>query len=411
MEKRAFDFKSQINKLNNVFKGEISTVITATKVFDAVFSIAEKGKTLKYQVVSLESDYLKYGASVTSALKKAGVEFSVFLINANELDFAKPEEVFSVKNSQVIIIGGKDIISYVLFYVSKNNQGCHAVLTEPHAEGLLGKLVTVPDGGFVKVIDVEPLKTIILDKDIINKASGKSVAYAYIKSVGKAVALIDYKLALLVGSKKLDKIHYDRARLAVTLISKINEYENFNEVLAYASILIAEVLASSNVLTTGGQMDVAHALELVYPNGDKSNIAYVAIDRTIKLYHSFFVNDLSNLFSVADYNGDVSLLSKVSGKDASYFLNLLKIPTEKRRKLLNKLFALTKNDFIKETSALIKILPQIKSCYLLLKKEREGALNIKYAIIKNGITLAPYLSDAVSVLSTMRDFGVLALAK
>ena len=113
MEKRAFDFKSQINKLNNVFKGEISTVITATKVFDAVFSIAEKGKTLKYEVVSLESDYLKYGASVTSALKKAGVEFSVFLINANELDFAKPEEVFSVKNSQVIIIGGKDIISYV----------------------------------------------------------------------------------------------------------------------------------------------------------------------------------------------------------------------------------------------------------------------------------------------------------
>ena len=168
--------------------------------------------------------------------------------------------------------------------------------------------------------------------------------------------------------------------------------------LAYASLLNAEVLYSSNVLLDGGQSHVAHAIELQLPAEDKGNVAYVAFDRVVKLYHAFFTND-------------ISLISKISGKDVSYFYDKLKIPSAKRKDMLSKLILLTRNGFLKETTVALTSLADIKSNYCKFKKQKQNVINFKYAHLKNGVELASYLSSETTVLTLLRDFGVLNLLK
>ena len=408
---RAFDFNAQVKKFNQVVENKISTFITAEKFFNAVYSIALKNPNAKFEIVSLESDFIKFGSDITMALTKAGVEYSVFLIDTDDVNFEKPEEVFAIKNCEIIVLGGKDFISYARFYASNTNGGCHALLTEPYVEGLLGNKVTVPDGGFFKSITVSPLKTLVLDKDVISKARGNKIAYAYIKSIGKLIALIEYKLSILCGAKQMDKVHYDRARLLVTLLSQINTFKKPIEIIVYCSLTASQILASSNVLSCAGNEKIAHAIELINKDFIKCDVAMTAFIKTAKLYHAFFTNDLTDLPSVADYNGDISLLCKISGKDKEYFYSLLKIPSKERKKLLAKLINLTRADFLKETSVIISMLDGVQKTFLALKKTNESLSTIKYPIVKESLKLAPYLTSEVTVLSLCRDFGVINLAK
>ena len=209
----------------------------------------------------------------------------------------------------------------------------------------------------------------------------------------------------------MDKEHFDRARLSVTLLSQINSFNKPIEFIAYCSLISAQILASSNVLLDGGNERVAHAIELINKDFSKGDVALTAFIKTAKLYHAFFTNDLTDLPSVADYNGDISLLCKISGKDKEYFYSLLKIPSKERKKLLAKLINITRGDFLKETSAIIKILDSVQKTFLSLKKANETVATIKYSIVKEGLKLAPYLTSEVTVLALCRDFGVINLAK
>ena len=409
-EKRVFDFETQLNKLQAVFNKNINTEIMASKTYDAVFSVAENSGGSEFEVVALEKDFLKHGEGIVRALKDAGVKYSVLLFSVADLNFTKPKKIFGLKSSEIIILGGKELISYALFYASNNTKNVHAVLTEPYVEGLLGNTVTVPDGGFVKVITVSKLKTLIFDKTILAKSNSNAVAYSYIKCAGKLITLIDYKLDLLIGEKTLQREHYDRARLAIALINNIKTFANPIEVLAYASLLNAEVLASSNVLTGGGQRNIAHALELQLPTADRGDVALVSLDRAIKLYHAFFVNDFSSVLSVADYTGDVNKISKISNKDSAYFYSNIKIPSVKRKNMLSKLISLTRAGFIKETSQLMSILLDVKKNYMRFKGQKT-VTNFKYVQLKNAVQLAPYLTSETTVLTLLRDFGVLNTLK
>ena len=410
IKKRAFDFDVQVNKLAKVFKDKINTEITANKTYNAVFSVAEKSGGAEFEIIAFEKDFIKYGDGVVNALKDANVKYSVLLISVSDLNFKNPKKIFGIKSSEVIVLGGKQLISYVLFYASMQTKNIHAVLTEPYLEGLLGNLVTVPDGGFFKSINVSKLKTIILDKSIISKADESAVAYSYVKSISKFISLIDYKYALLTSEKTFNQVYYDRARLAMTLVANINSFTNYIEVLTYASLLNAEVLYSSNVLSDGGQTNVAHVIELQLPSVDKGDAAYVAFDRVLKLYHAFFTNDFGDVLSVADYNGDVAKLSKISSKEQNYFYNNLKIPSAKRIKIINKLLNVTRSGFKKETTELLKMLSLVKSTYLTLSNKK-SVYAFKYVHLKNAVQLAPYLSSQTTVLTTIRDFGILNTLK
>ena len=410
MKLKQLNFNAQINKLTAVIGSKINTVITAGKAQSEVFNIAKNSPNSVFEIIARESDFIRFGDVITSSLKTAGVKYSVFLIPEGTLNFDKPNEVFGSKSAEVIVLGGKNLISYALFYASQKTQNFHAVLTEPYVEGLLGNSVTLRDGGYVKVVPVSKLKTLILDKTIISKSSATATAYSYIKCAGKFVQLIDYKLAVLTGEKRFNKEDYDRARLAATLTANIKSFSNPVEVLTYASLLNAVILVDSNLFDGGGHGLVSHALELIIPDADEGDLGFIALDRLIKLYHAFFVNDLTNILSVADYNADVALLSKISGKPTEFFYNNLKIPSEKRRLLLIELIKKTKNQFVVETQTALKVLGEIKANYLAFKKQK-SILNLKYAVIKQGVTLAPYLDSKITVLTLLRDFGVLKTAK
>jgi hypothetical protein len=92
-----------------------------------------------------------------------------------------------------------------------------------------------------------------------------------------------------------------------------------------------------------------------------------------------------------------------------FLLGNLKIPSEKRRLLINLLIDKTRDDFLSETTAILKAFYKIKKYYSSLTGVM-GDGNISYKQIKNAVTLSPYLTDKTSVLTLMRDLGVLSCA-
>jgi hypothetical protein len=105
------------------------------------------------------------------------------------------------------------------------------------------------------------------------------------------------------------------------------------------------------------------------------------------------------------------LLSETANAPADEFLQNLKIPSENRYKLLRKLIGVTRSGFLKEVTEVLTSLKGIKNTYLKYKNVPENNVAVKYAILKNAITVAPYLSKTTSILTLMRDFGVLNTAK
>ena len=83
------------------------------------------------------------------------------------------------------------------------------------------------------------------------------------------------------------------------------------------------------------------------------------------------------------------------------------MPSAKRVELINKLTLKVGAIFLKETSVLLKVLPNIeKAFYLQLKKER-AFKDIDIADIKNALRLSTYLTESQNVLVVMRDLGLL----
>ena len=91
-----------------------------------------------------------------------------------------------------------------------------------------------------------------------------------------------------------------------------------------------------------------------------------------------------------------------------YFYKNLKIPSERRRKLIALLMQKTRDDFKRETTLILSVLPSIIKIYdKLNNKERK---TISYKQIKNAVCLGAYLTDKTSTLTLCRDEGILKCA-
>ena len=121
-----------------------------------------------------------------------------------------------------------------------------------------------------------------------------------------------------------------------------------------------------------------------------------------------FSNDLSDLLSVPDYEGDLLTLEEFSGYERAHFYKNLKIPSEKRRKLINMLLDKTRDDFKKETTVILSVLPSVIKIYSQLNGKKRQTISYKQT--KNAVNLGSYLTDRTSVLTLCRDLGILKCA-
>ncbi len=408
LEKTVFETNKKFQNLrsNEFFLN--NTEICVGNVYDAVYSIALKyNKSQKAQILCREKDFSLIGSNIFKALKDVGVNYSVLLIEDVDYNNVKKSNSFNFNEDYVIAVGCEQLISLALYYAGKRKVDCHAVLTEPSCEYVFTKSVKIEAGAIPLKVETTPFKSVTYDVNVIKKASNSCFAAAYILVISKLLALIDYKMYLLLNGKSLDKENYNLAKEAISLVANISTYKNPKEVLIYAEAVIALIRAKSEVLNDFSLELFADTLcttTLPYSVGERTLTAFLKLS---PLYHMFFSNDFSDIISMPNYVKDCYELESITGKFSGIFLKNVKIPSNRRLKLTSAIINKTKDGFKKETSSVLSILNTVKRIYYILSKEEKEFELPPYSEIKKALKLCTYLSDKESVLKVFRDMGVL----
>ncbi len=411
MTKKIFDYNLEMQNCFSINMEDNLPEFSTASLYDAVYSLALKVENKKVDFVCLESDYVKFGGIVNKALKDTQTEVNVLLIEDSEFYHVHSKSFFTFSGGEVIAMGSSQLLALTAYYATMQKIPCIAVLTEPNFENVLSSEMQILLDGIPVLVDVAPFKTVVCDIEVIKKSSKEMIAESYIRTVSKLLTLIDYKLRVYTDGLTFDKTSYEQVKDAIQKVIAINNYQNPKEVLVYCQAVLAKINATTGIIKEGAVELFADTLGVFSPDFSYGDRLMMAFSKLVKIYHMYFNNDFSDLISVPDYNADIFLLEKSTGKSGSYFRKKLKIPSEKRRNLLNALIYKTKDGFIKETSSLLSILFAIEKIYAGLNKPNREKPVINYDIIKNSLSLCTYFSNRTSVLTLCRDAGVLRCLK
>ena len=392
--------------IENIGK-EFAGLVFVGKLLDAFSSRKAELSHGKIELIMTESDFSKVGGLVLNALKSCDIQPALLLIEENDFHYTSVQKSFSTGFGGVIAVGDKNLLSSVRYYASLRDVPCYAVPTTPYFESISSRSVYLKTDGLVAVMPAKPYKSIFIDETVILKAENKHFSKAYISVMSKLTALIDYKIDCFLSGNKVDSDLFLAVKKAINTLATITAYENYKTAIIGAELLILSINYNSP-FSGSGVWVIKDALSLFSPKlsgGDKTLIAF---EKTAKIYHMLFSNDYSDLLSVPDYESDLLALIEYSGYERARFYKNLKIPSEKRRKLINLLLDKTRNDFKKETSVILSVLPSVIKIYSQLNgKKRE---TISYKQTKNAVNLGSYLTDRTSALTLCRDLGILKCA-
>lgn len=405
MDKKTFDFNSEILKLFNDKKFDVDVRVAGAS--DTLFCVANENAGKKFDIVFVESDYLKFSKIIIGALKRACAEFSIFLIEDKDFTHSKNKSFFNFNGDIVVVVGNMDLISITSHYASIQNKEIYAVLTEPCAEYLLLNKARIFANGIYTSVDIKPIKSLIYDIDILIKASNEAYQESFINVISKLVTLIDYKFRVLITGKEFDLKSYQRIKNAISLVAGINAYENRKEVLIYAEAVMATERKLSEVIDDGAVELYCDALGLFSSKAPKRERLFMAMRSILELYEMLFVSNLSGLISVADYNADVTFLEKSTGKSGSYFRKNLLIPSPRRLDIINKILLKTKDGFLKEIESVLFVMKAIEKVYKSFGGKVDNENKLPLSAKREGLRASTYLSNKITLLTHMRDMGVL----
>ncbi|MBO5926153.1 MAG: iron-containing alcohol dehydrogenase [Clostridia bacterium] len=401
---KIFDFENQIK---NLFKSESESEVIVSSVNDALFNLASENAGKKIDLVFTEKDYIKFGKIITAGLKKACAEYSTLLIEDLDFDHVKNKSFFNFKGEIIIVVGSKDLISITQHYASLLKKKVHAVPTEPNNEYLLLNYAKLPTNGVTVTVEVNTLKSVIIDVEIIKKASDEAFKESFVHVFSKLITLIDYKYRSLITGEQFDIKGYQNVKNAISLIAGISSYENKKELLIYAEAVLFKEKKASLVLKDGAVELFVDALYMFSSELRRGDAIFNATRIISEVYEMLFVNDLTGLLSVPDYNQDLAFLEKTTGISARFFRESLEIPTPRRLELINKVLTKTSDGFKKEIESVLSILKVVEKMFGSLFKISDEKPPIYYNSKRQALLLCTYLNKNVTILSHMRDMGVL----
>lgn len=388
MNKIAYNLTDQ---LNSVFsKNERANLFSIIGAGEFFLNLSKNLLNEKVEVAILEKDFNLFGKKIFTPLKQSGVNLNYFLVESENL--SKKLE-FDALCGVIIAVGSDKLIQKAKEYALTNGKKCYLVPTTPYIENL-----------FVGANNNSNLFAVI-DLEIIEKASSEYYAEAYMSVMNKLTLLIDYKINSFVSGESIDGLTFERVKSAINEMAVLPKYVNYKTAILGAQLSLLILNAKSDALQGLGAGVLVKALEIVAPNVKGSTIESIVFEKTAKIYHMYFSNDFSSLLSVADYNSDIELLSSLTGESAFVYYQNLKIPSEKRRTLINLLINKISKDVKSETTAIMAISKNVLKMYNnIYNVERE---TISYKQIKTAVQVASYLTPKTSVLSLCRDGGIL----
>ncbi len=405
--KTVFDFKNQITSvLNPLFCAE---ELSFGSLKNGLFKAYKKHEGEKIEIVTAETEFKKQGQFIVETLKSFGAEVKLLTIEDKTVSISAIKSALSSAVGVCFAVGDSNLLSAVRCASSIYNIPCYAVLTSPLMEDLLSEKARLVSDGTFEDYQVAKFEKVFIDEDFILKSKSENFAEAYASSVSKLTALIDYKIGCFLSGATISEELFTAVQKAVNVALSFPLYENGKLAILASQVILACINALTGAFTGLGAQSVKMALGVYASQAKGCKKSIMAFEKTLKLYHMFFTNDFSTLLSSPDYFSEVETLSNDFKKDSEYFYSNLKIPSEKRRRLILLLLEKTADSFVAETSAMLKALHKIKKTYsTLIGVAGDG--NISYKQIKNSVVASPYLTDKTTVYTIMRDLGVLACA-
>ena len=407
MQKRTFDLKTELYNLFSNYENKYGVQINCGNIVEGLFNLAVKNAGKKIDVVFNERDFVKLGSTVTMGLKKACAEFSTLVLESFESEQTVNKSFFNFRGDIVIAVGDNDFVSLTSYYSSIQKKQCYVVLTEPCYENILLNYVKIPINGVPLVIDITPIKEVFVDLDIISKAPIKAFSKAFISAMSKLVTLIDYKFKCLVTGKEFDYKSYQNIKKAISIVAGINSYENKRDVLIYAQAVFSIEKQSGEVLNASSIEMYADSLSILSPEVCEGERLLYAMRNVISIYEMFFTNDLFDLLTYPNYNEDIKRLEKNTGRASSYYLKNLNIPSPYRISIINKIIDKTRLGFRKEIESILFIMKAVENIFKSFYKIGENITAIPYSIKKEALIFSTYLSSEITILTHIRDVGVL----
>lgn len=403
-----FDFQKKINEYIVANLNGYEKALKICPLKDELFNLAVNCAGRKIDVVFSEQDYRRLGKLVIGVLKSACADYSVIIIEPSRED-ETPK--IDYDGEVVIAFGGEELLSIASYYASIMKISYHAVITEPCACFLLSGSVKSNLSGMAKRYKIVPPKSIIIDVEIIKMASANAFAEGYIQIASQLISLIDYKLRILIAGENARPYSYSQIRKVISTVLEMNKYSNIKEVIIYACFVLSVERDFGTIVSSSTVDNYCDALGVYAPNVSRGQRLFTAFSRLADIYAFFFANDFSNMLTAPNYNGDVTLIESQTGENCEFLLDNLKAPSSKRLSLIRQVVDKTREGFMADITSVLSIVPEIQKEYNTLNKNSKIVENISLEQKVNALRLAPYLSDKQSVLSLVRDLGLIATIK
>lgn len=407
MEKKVFDLKTELDKLFLKDNRIEDIKVELCSVDEYLFNLATTSAGKKIDVVFTEKDYFKFGTSVLNPLKNACAEFSTLILEDKEFNHFKNKSFFNFSGEIVIVVGNSELINITAYYASIQNKTCYAVLTEPYCEYVLLNHAKIPTENVHINIEITPIKALIVDLDILRRASKEAFAESFIVSMSKLISLIDYKFNMLVSDGSYEQESYIKIKNTISLVASLFSYKNSNDVLIYAQFVFASEMRKSNVLKSSSVDLFAEAINLFEESARYGDKVLTAMKCVSGIYEMFFANNLFDVLNLPNYNDDLLRLEKLTGNSYAKYRKNLVIPTPSKLKAYNTVLEKTKYGFIKEIESFLSVLHAIEKIYNSYLKGVDKNSPISYQTKKEALTLCTYLSKEKTILTHLRDLGVL----
>ena len=404
--KKVFDFKTFISLAldikalpNELFIGSLDDFLTPLKNLTGG----------KVKVFMPEKDFKKVGAPLFDKIKSFKSDATLTIVSDSDLTYSAIKQAIDNKTDISIAVGDKYLLSAVRYYSSLSKIPCVAIVTSPSFDKVFSDNVYLKRNGEVEICLAKKFEKVLVDESLILKSRSENFAEAYACSVKKLTSLIDYKMGCFLSGASVDEGVFSLVKKAVNVCLSAPSYENGKSAIIASQTLLSIVNEKTPAIINSGAETLVFALSKCAPESKDCKKEIISFEKVLKLYHAFFSNDFSSLLSTPEYFLDIEKLQKDFNISKEFLLGNLKIPSEKRRLLINLLIDKTRDDFLSETTAILKAFYKIKKYYSSLTGVM-GDGNISYKQIKNAVTLSPYLTDKTSVLTLMRDLGVLSCA-
>ncbi len=384
--------------ISDIFLGDVN---------DGLDGVCKSFALKKVEFVITESDYNRVGTPIFKKLKSLNEEVKLLLVEDSDIYFSSIKTSLDKSSDIVIAVGDSYLLSTVRYYASLRKIPACAIVTAPNFDKILSDSVWLKTKVFSSKIKAEKFKKIIIDQNLISKSSRQNFAKAFIFSASRLTSLIDYKINCFTNGEEIDGWVFDVAKKAVNFALSAPRYQNFTAPIIASQLLIAIINGKSSAIIESGVDCLKTSLSVFASDLSRSKIQMIAFEKTARIYHMFFSNDFSSLLSVPDYYGDIELLEKELKRSGKIFIENLKIPSERRRTLINLLISQTATDFKAETTMILKAFSKIRKIYDVILGDEKLEEVVSYKKIKNSVVTCSYFSNKTSIFTLARDMGVL----